>query len=214
MFYSIAKALSFLIFKLTGGIEIYGAERLPKKGPLIIVSNHQSLIDPFVLVTCIPMRIVFFAAAYLFKIPVVRQVLTWGWAIPVHGEKGDFGSFKKALEILGRGGVVGIFPEGGVSPDGNLRPLMPGWAYLAAKSGAKVLPVTIRGSRNVLPVGSFILRRGRITLNIGEVMTFSGQGKVSREEISLMNERLEKEFRLLIVAQFNGRIFDGASKSI
>lgn len=214
MFYSIAKALSFLIFKLTGGIEVYGAERLPKKGPLIIVSNHQSLIDPFVLVTCIPMRIVFFAASYLFKIPVVRQVLTWGGAIPIHREKGDFGSFKKALEILGRGGVVGIFPEGGVSPDGNLRPLMPGWAYLAAKSGARVLPVTIWGSRNVLPVGSFILRRGRITLNLGEVMTFSGQGKVSREEISLMNERLEKEFRLLIIAQFNGRIFDGASKSI
>lgn len=214
MFYSIVKALSFLLFKATGGIRVYGAERLPKKGPLIIVSNHQSLIDPFVLVTCIPMRIVFFAAAYLFKIPVVRQVLTWGGAIPVHGEKGDFGSFKKALEVLQKGGVIGLFPEGGVSPDGNLRPFMQGWAYLAAKSGAQVLPVAIRGSRNVLPVGSFILRRGRITLNIGDVMIFSGQGKVSRENMGEMNEKLDKEFRQLFNAQFNGRIFNGASKSI
>jgi 1-acyl-sn-glycerol-3-phosphate acyltransferase len=91
---------------------------------------------------------------------------------------------------------------------------MQGWAYLAAKSGAQVLPVAIRGSRNVLPVGSFILRRGRITLNIGDVMIFSGQGKVSRENMGEMNEKLDKEFRQLFNAQFNGRIFNGASKSI
>lgn len=197
MFYSLAKALFFLIFKITGGIEVHGAERLPEKGPLIVVSNHQSIIDPCVLVACIPRRITFFAAAYLFKIPVLKQILIWGGAVPVRSEQGDFGSFKKSLAILEKGGVIGLFPEGGVSPDKNLRPLMPGWAYLAAKSGAKVLPVVILGSRDVLPVGSFIPRRGRITVNIGDTMAFPGKEKLSREDMQKMNEKLEKEFRRL-----------------
>jgi len=213
MFYSMVKALAFLLFKITGGIRVNGAERLPKKGPLIIVSNHRSLIDPFVLVACFPARIVFFAAAYLYRIPVVRQILTWGGAIPVHSEKGDFGSFKKALEALKKGGIVGLFPEGGVSLDGNLKPLMPGWAYLAVKSGVQVLPLAIRGSSGVLPVGSFIPRRGRITVNIGEKMTFSGEGKALREDMEYMNRKLEKELTGLLI-ETDGRIFDGASRSI
>lgn len=193
MFYKFIKVLCRILFAFTGGIEVFGGEDLPQKGPLIIVSNHQSILDPLVLVSRMPYRISFFAASYLFKIPVVGQILILSGAIPIHSEKGDFGSFKKALELLKRGAVIGIFPEGGVSLDGNLKPLMEGWAYLALKSGARVLPVIVKGTRQVLPVGRYLPHRGRIYLKIGHVMEFPEKSKVTREDMGALNEKMIKE---------------------
>ncbi|MDI3481674.1 MAG: 1-acyl-sn-glycerol-3-phosphate acyltransferase [Tepidanaerobacteraceae bacterium] len=202
MFYLIMKALSRVILMLTGGVKACGMERLPREGPLIIVSNHQSLLDPVVLLACIPRKITFMAASYLFKIPVVAQVLRLAGAVPVHSEKGDVRSFRKALGILEQGGVIALFPEGGVSPDGNLRPFMPGWAYLATKSGAQVLPVVVRGTRRVLPVGSFLLRPGKIRINVGQPLGFPRKGKIRREYLEYLNRELEQEMLKLFNAGF------------
>lgn len=196
------KALSRMLLILTGGVKVCGMERLPRKGPLIIVSNHQSLLDPVVLLACIPRKITFMAASYLFKIPVVAQVLRLAGAIPVHSEKGDVRSFRKALGILKQGGVIALFPEGGVSSDGNLRPFMPGWAYLATKSGAPVLPVVVSGTRRVQPVGSFLLRPGKIKINMGQPLAFPRKDRIRHEDLADLNHKLEQEMLKLFDAGF------------
>ncbi len=190
MFYYPFKILCKILLGVISNMEVSGLERLPKKGPLIIVSNHQSLLDPLILMSIIPRKITFLAAAYLFSIPVVGQLLRLAGAMPVKGGKGDYGSFKKSLSLLYKGGVVGIFPEGGVSLDGNIRPLMPGWAYLALKSGAPVLPVLISGSRNVLPPGKYIPRPGKIRITACNMLTFQKSGKIRKQDLHQPNQEL------------------------
>ncbi|TYP51681.1 1-acyl-sn-glycerol-3-phosphate acyltransferase [Thermosediminibacter litoriperuensis] len=176
-----------------------GLSNVPKKGPLIIVSNHQSILDPPVLMACMPRKINFLAAAYLFRIPVLNILLSMAGAIPVKSEKGDFASFKKALRILENGGVIAFFPEGGVSPDGNLRPFKSGWAYLALKSGAPVLPVAVTGTRDVLPVGTYIPRRGRIEVRVGECVPMEKKGRVRQEDFGELNMIMENRLKSLLL---------------
>ncbi len=171
---------------------------MPKVDSLIIVSNHQSLLDPLLLMAYIPRRITFLAAAYLFRIPVLNILLPVAGAIPIKCEKGDFASFKRVLRILEGGGVVAIFPEGGVSSDGRLRPFKPGWAYLALKSGAPVLPVAVIGTRDVLPVGTFVPRRGRIELRVGESVTMQKKGRVRQEDFNELNILIEDRIKSLL----------------
>ncbi|MFO7153072.1 MAG: lysophospholipid acyltransferase family protein [Bacillota bacterium] len=198
MFYLLAKFILRLFFFLTGGVRADGLPNVPKKGPLIIVANHQSILDPPVLMAYIPRRINFLAAAYLFRIPGLNILLLMAGAIPVKRGKGDFGSMKAALRILSRGGVVALFPEGGVSPDGKLRPFKPGWVYLALKSGAPVLPVAVIGTRDVLPVGTYLPRRGRIQLRVGGCVAVGKKARVRREDFEELNRIMERRLKSLL----------------
>ncbi|ADL06861.1 lysophospholipid acyltransferase family protein [Thermosediminibacter oceani] len=199
MFYLLAKLILRIFFSFTGGVKADGISNVPKKGPLIIVSNHQSILDPTVLMACISRRIHFLAAAYLFRIPVLNILLPMAGAIPVKSEKGDLASFKKALRILAKGGVIALFPEGGVSPDGSLRPFKHGWAYLALKSGAPVLPVAVIGTRDVLPVGTYMPRRGRIEVRVGECVAVQKKGRVRQEDFGELNMMMEGRLKSLLV---------------
>jgi len=198
MFYTIAKLIGRVLFTLTGGIRISGKERLPEKGPLIIVCNHQSIIDPLVLLTFLPYRITFLAAAYLFKIPLVGLILRAAGAMPIHSAKGDFKSLKESIKLLEKGGVLGIFPEGGVSLDGKLRPFMSGASYIALKSGTAILPVALGGTRDVLPVGTYFPRRKRITINIGQTIMVERKDKIKRDDMTELDLKLKEELQKLM----------------
>lgn len=197
MFYLLARAVISFLFKFICKVEIVG-EAIPQEGPLIIVSNHQSIIDPFVLMTVFPKKINFLAAAYLFKIPIVGKLLALGEAMPINSKKGDFKSLKKSFSILRKQGIIGIFPEGGVSLDGKLKPFMPGWAYLALKSGSPVVPVAIKGTREILPVGKYVLKRGNIKVVIGKVKHIEKKDKLSNTDLIKLNQIMEQTLLSLL----------------
>ncbi len=196
--YSFFQILCKCLFKLTGGIEVTGQNRVPQKGPFVLVANHQSLIDPLVLMACIPRKIIFLAAAYVFEIPLIGSVVRAGGALPVNSPKGDSKSIKQSLSHLSKGGVIGVFPEGGVSLDGQLTPFLPGWAYLALKAGVPAIPVAISGTQHVLPVGKYIPRCGRIRINIGEPFPQRNKSKISRKDMEESNEKMAKTISLLM----------------
>jgi len=198
MIYIIAKLLGRVLFTATGGIQIYGKDKLPKKGPLIIVCNHQSIIDPWVLLTVLPYRITFLAAAYLYRIPLVGLILWAVGAMPIHSNRGDFKSLKKSLKQLEKGRVLGIFPEGGVSTDGKLKPFMSGSSYIALKTGTAVLPVSLYGTRNVLPVGTYFPRRKRIIVNIGNPINVEKKDKIRKDDLAKLDFLLEQEIQKLM----------------
>ncbi|WP_083515036.1 lysophospholipid acyltransferase family protein [Fervidicola ferrireducens] len=202
MLYFLTKLLLRCFFSLTGGVKARGLSNVPKEGPLIVVSNHQSILDPLVIMAYIPRKLRFLAAAYLFKIPGLNILLRLYGAIPVNDtERGDISSLKKALRILKGGGAVALFPEGGVSPDGKLRPFKQGFAYLALKSGAAVLPVAVKGTTDVLPVGRYFPKRGRIELKVGEPISVGKKDRISsadEEWLGEVSKMVEESVRALL----------------
>lgn len=199
--YAFIRFLCRAVFKIIGDPEVSGRDNIPEQGPFVLAANHQSLLDPPALIACIPRQITFLAAAYLFKIPLVGLAVRAGGALPVDGDHGSVGSVKSALSLLSRGGVIGMFPEGGLSPDGRLKPFRSGWAYFALKAGAPVLPVAIWGSRDLLPAGKYIPRRGRINVYIGRPLPVEKRSRVRRGDL----EELDR----VMAATINGLLSGG-----
>ena len=106
MFYIIAKLIFLIIFKFFFRLKVTGQENIPQDGPFIIAANHSSLLDPVILGVSIRPKVIFVAAAYLFKIHWLGYLLRKANSIPVQGEN-DISSLKRALKILQRGGVLG-----------------------------------------------------------------------------------------------------------
>jgi 1-acyl-sn-glycerol-3-phosphate acyltransferase len=133
---------------------------------LIIVANHLNLIDPPLLGASVPRRIYFMAKQELFRPSLGAHFVRAYGAFSVRRGELDREALRRALELLKKGQVVGMFPEGKRSIDNQLQPIQPGTSFVAVRSGAPILPVGISGSEQIKGVG-FILRRPRITVTIG-----------------------------------------------
>lgn len=157
MLYNIAKCICWIIFKLLFRLKVTGQENIPQDGPFIIVANHSSLLDPVILGVSVRPKVIFIAAAYLFKIGWLGYMLRKFNSIPVQREN-DIKAIKQSLEILKRDGVLGIFPEGGIDRQKNNLPVRAGAAYLAAKIGVPIVPIKIKGADKVLPRGAKFIR--------------------------------------------------------
>ncbi len=137
----------------------------PEEGPFVLVSNHRSDIDPFIIMANIKRPINWLGASYLWNIPFVKDFLNWIGAIPVSKYKSEIRSaFDVAAELLEQGQAVGIFPEGWdyISAnqfDWSVGEFQTGFARIAMQSHAPVLPVALMGlseKRGVQPFPPFI----------------------------------------------------------
>ena len=141
-------------------IEVVGQERIPDSGPAILAANHASIWDPFILGVATTREIHYMAKAELFKLRPVAALLRSLNAFPVERGAGDRTAISEAAELLGRGSLLGIFPQGTSKPARQN-----GWhrgaARLALVTGAPLVPVRLVGTRP-LP------RRTTIRIEIGE----------------------------------------------
>lgn len=161
------KLLSYPAFRLVCKLEINGAENLPAKGPLIVVGNHFSFIDPVTFVRVLPYPVEFLGGAETPHAPPAARIIPilWGY-LPLYRGTGSRFALKAAESILKQNGVIGIFPEGG-SWASVLRPARPGTAFLMTRTAAPILPVGLAGLNDVFPS----LKRGQratVTINIGK----------------------------------------------
>ncbi|MEM6313426.1 MAG: lysophospholipid acyltransferase family protein [Planctomycetota bacterium] len=127
--------------------------RLPD-GPLLVTPNHVSGLDPLLVQSVVRRPIVWMMTAEYYDVPWLRPILRRVQAIRVDKANGDSTAVRSALAALKAGRVVGIFPEGRLQEKRELRPLQPGAAVLAARSGAPMLPVWVDG-----PMRSHIHRK-------------------------------------------------------
>jgi 1-acyl-sn-glycerol-3-phosphate acyltransferase len=147
----------------------------PARGAYVIVANHQSFLDIFVLCN-IPQEWKWVSKSELFKIPM------FGWGFSLTGaislDRGDLASAKRVMEKSRRyiedGIGVLIFPEGTRSEDGKLLPFKPGAFKLAVETGAPVLPIAISGSAQGMPKGGPWIRPAQITVRILEPLSTTG----------------------------------------
>ena len=188
MLYIIAKIKFLIIFKLFFRLKVTGQQNIPQDGPFIIVANHSSLLDPVILGVSIKPKIIFVAAAYLFKIGWLGYLLRKANSIPVQREN-DIKAIKQSLKILQQGGVLGIFPEGGIDRQKNNLPVRAGAAYLATKVGVPIVPIKIKGADKVLPRGAkFIISLNKIEVEIKKPIFCSRQTNKNKEIVKKVVE--------------------------
>lgn len=130
-------------------ITVAGAADIPRRGGLIIVSNHLDYADPGVLLANVPRRAVFLAMRDLFDWPVVGVLPRLLGALPVDPDRADIGSLRAALRALDQGLALIVFPEGERSKTGGLQRGFAGAALLAYHSDVPIVPVAIRGTERL-----------------------------------------------------------------
>lgn len=162
-------ALGILFYPRT----LHGVENVPRKGPCIIASNHQSNMDPMLLGISFNRPISYFAKEELFKNKFFAWVLYQVGAFPVKRGKGDVGAIKETLKRLKKGSPVVIFPGGTRQLKHDTDQVQEGIALLAVKSGVPVLPTHIKGSDKLLPKGASFLSRQQITITFGEPKVYT-----------------------------------------
>jgi len=187
MFYAFIKLFFRPLVRIYLRLRTEGAGNVPLRGPALIAANHASFLDPIVLGSACPRRIHFIVLQSMYDWWRLRWFY-WGMqTIPVRAEEGDPRAVKQALSRLRRGDLVGIFPEGGRSRDGGLRPPKPGAALLAASSGVPVIPVHIHGARDAWRPGTWFPVPGRVLVRFGEAVSFE-PGKKKRRDREAMED--------------------------
>lgn len=169
--YWFLKRMTLVALAPFGGVSVQGEENVPKTGPVLLVSNHCSYLDPVAIGDASPRRALFMGKAQLFKNPFLNYVLRGVDCFPVKRGEADVSAFKTALAMLKEGRVVCIFPEGTrQDSEEQLGQPEPGAAVFAIKTGCPVVPVFVRGANQVLDRKGG-LHRGKITVAFGEPFT-------------------------------------------
>ena len=166
--YTLLEFTAFRVwFKRLYRIKVTHAERVPTQGPVILVANHESLIDPWVLAMATRRPIRYMAKAELWNYPVVRTIMRWFCTFPVTRGSGDREAVGYAAKLLQENHVLGMFPQGTCLPY-RRRPWLRGAARLALATGTTIVPVCIVGTERALRPGKFKLGLPRIQVLIAE----------------------------------------------
>jgi len=178
-------------------VVVNGREKIHPPGPYVFLSNHQSQFDILAAVVTLPVQFRVLAKQELFRIPV------FGWVLRLSGFVGiDRSNREKAIQSLdraaasiARGRSLLIYAEGTRSPDGRLLPFKKGGFVLAIQAGVPVFPLTIQGSREVLPKGSLRIRPGTMTVQVGDPID-PREFTVERKELLMARVRTAMETAL------------------
>src|SRR5579875_3030789 len=160
MAYWVLKVVLTPILLILYRVRVEGRSNVPRKGPVILASNHQSFIDSIFLPLCVNRRVTFVAKAEYFENWKTAWFFRAVGMIPLKREGGSASerALGAAREVLMSGGVLGIYPEGTRSPDGRLYKGHTGVARLAMQCGAPVVPVAQFGTTEVQPIGANLPR--------------------------------------------------------
>jgi len=169
-----AKTWAKLLLRITGITVIVEKKpcnrELRDKSPMIVVSNHNSVIDILVLLYVLPFPCVFFSKRSIFLVPGYGWYMWWAGHISVNRKspRNALESLKSASVKLKNNTSVIIFPEGSRSENGILQPFKSGFSRIAGMCNAPVLPVSIKGTEQIIRKGSIMLHPERVIVNIGK----------------------------------------------
>jgi 1-acyl-sn-glycerol-3-phosphate acyltransferase len=193
---------TILLFRTRG----IGVGNVPKQGPVILAPNHFSAWDHFFAGVYLRRPVRFMAKSQLFKHPVVEFIFFHGGVFPVRRGDRDQEAFITAKTILGKGGLVLIYIEGGRSRSRELGDPKPGVGRLALETGVPVIPVAIHGSAGVRRWKRF--RFPKVTVQFGDPLTYPIEENASRERHQQVSEQVFDRVR-----EMYGRIERGGPRA-
>ena len=183
-------------------VTVLGLEASDNDGAYIFIPNHASFFDIFTLLAYLPAEFKFIFKEEIMRVPLLGTAMKWAGYLSIarSSPAKSRRTIKEAIDTAKKGTSLVIFAEGTRSTDGNLQPLKRGAFQLALGSGCPIIPVAIKGSHAIMPKGSFILKKGAITLHLGNPIPTADytRGTMSnlKDRVTLsLRQMLEEEER-------------------
>jgi len=197
----VVAVLAKVLFRPT----VVGAENIPLTGPVLIAPIHRSNVD-FALTLFISKRKAFFMAKdSLFRVPLLGPLITHLGAFPVKRGSADRESMTLSEEVLRQGHALVLFPEGTRKEGRTVAPLHDGAMFVAARTGATIVPVGIGGSEKAMPKGAKLPRFARIHIVVGTpIQPPSSEGRVARSALAAKSEELRAALEAVYLESLNG----------
>lgn len=174
-----------------------GKNHVPLAGPVLLVSNHQSHLDPVLVGLACPRQLKYLARQGLFFWPFSLWIRSLG-AVAIDRERGALAGIRATLGLLKQSNAIVVFPEGSRTLDGQLHEMLPGFCLLARRSGATIVPIAIDGAFAALPRGSHFARLHAIRLAFAPPIARGQYQNLSDAQLTeIVSGRIAEELRKL-----------------
>jgi 1-acyl-sn-glycerol-3-phosphate acyltransferase len=151
-------------------VRSYGRENIPPDGPFVLISNHQSFLDPMLCGIPLKRQVSFLARESLFHHWFFGRAIASVNTIPVKQGQVDISAIRRAIEILKQGRGICLFPEGTRSWDGKITPFKPGFGLLCRRGAAAIVPVVVDGAFECWPRHKKLFSYGPIVVSFGKAI--------------------------------------------
>ena len=189
----------WLRYKRWFGAKVYGRDKFPMEGPVIVVPNHLSNNDPPMCGHALPRHVHFMAKKELFINPISRWICTWLGAFPLNRGTIDKEAIRHAMRLLKDKKVLGIFAEGHRQKPGKLGRFHDGAASIALRTGIPVVPLAL--------IGTSEMKKGHIAAIIGDPIEVE-KGKPTPEAIKALNDQIKAAIQTMI-DDYNKGAYEG-----
>lgn len=173
-------------------LKVRGERNIPDRGGVLLVTNHQSNLDPIIVGVRMRRPLAYLAKSELFVNPLFAGLIRRLHAFPVKQGTGDIGAVKESIRLLKMGHVLNIFPEGSRSADGKLQPILPGAALVVKRAGVPVVPVVLDGTFEAWPRGKKLPRMHPVWVEYGQPMEIAQLE--SRAIVEIIGQQFEEMF--------------------
>ncbi len=193
--YRFARALLGGVARLLFRPTVIGAEHIPTTGPVLIAPIHRSNVDFVFTIFLSPRKVYFMAKEGIFTTRWFSLVLRELGAFKVERGSTDREAMRLSERALGEGLALIVFPEGTREEGYHVKPLHDGAMFVAARTGATVVPVGIAGSDEAMPVGAWLPRPSKVVVVVGEPIrppVAGPEGRVRRSEVAAASEELRR----------------------
>ena len=198
MWYQVAKSMVRAVMSIFFRARYSGEQNVPRRGGVLVLSNHQSHLDPPMLGAGFPRDMVFLARRTLFRSRLFGWLIRSLGAIEIDREGFALSGIRATIGWLRQGEAVLVFPEGTRSRDGNLGVFKPGLAVVARRAKVPILPVAIEGAYQAWPRAERFPRPGAIHVHYGRPISPEEIAVCDEQELAdLVKSRVRECFELL-----------------
>jgi 1-acyl-sn-glycerol-3-phosphate acyltransferase len=201
--YKFCRGICRIVTSVVCDLKVYGLEHVPDEGGALIISNHESYLDPAVVGVQVRRPFAFMAKSELFANPLFGRLISKLGAFPVRQGHGDRGAIEETIRLLQDGHLLTIFPEGSRTEDGNLMPIQKGVALIVKRAKVPIVPAVIVGSFRAWPKGKLLFGSHPVRVQYGPPLD------VSHMKADDIVELIDATFRTML-NELRARVSDSA----
>src|SRR6202011_4714282 len=197
-------AWSWLIMKtIASPVKVTGIENIDISKPQVYAANHASAMDIPVLYVNLPFQFRIVFKKELLSYPVIGWHLKRSGQVCIDQQKPtkSIAAIRSAVKSLKAGMPLVIYPEGGRTPDGEIKPFLPGAFFLAIKAQVDIVPVALVGTYELLPMNTFHIKSRPLEMRVGEPISTAG---LTIRDMEALSQKVQKAVEELYYRRYSG----------